>query len=163
MTITFLTEDEIRKRLIERFPFLEGRTRVARMRRIFTETPLDQFNSVFKFATGDLGFVMLATITGLDEGNCLGFLYHVATENGIILTIKTAAPKDNPVIDTVTNQFPAAELYERELIDLLGTKVNGLRAGRRYPLPDEWPVDQHPLRKDWKPEQAPAPQPKEVK
>ena len=48
--------------------------------------------------------------------------------------------------------FPGAELYERELVDMFGISVEGLPAGNRYPLPDDWPQGQHPLRKDWKKE-----------
>ena len=29
-------------------------------------------------------------------------------------------------------------------------KLRGLPAGRRYPLPEDFPTDQYPLRKDWK-------------
>jgi Ni,Fe-hydrogenase III component G len=36
-------------------------------------------------------------------------------------------------------------------MDLLGIKVEGLPEGRRYPLPDNWPQGQYPLRKDWDP------------
>jgi Ni,Fe-hydrogenase III component G len=50
----------------------------------------------------------------------------------------------------VTDRFPSAHIYERELIDLLGAKVEGLPPGNRYPLTDDWPKDQYPLRKDWK-------------
>jgi Ni,Fe-hydrogenase III component G len=32
--------------------------------------------------------------------------------------------------------------------------VEGLPAGNRYPLTDDWPADQFPLRKDWKPDSA---------
>jgi Ni,Fe-hydrogenase III component G len=35
-------------------------------------------------------------------------------------------------------------------VDLLGIKVNGLASGHRYPLPDNWPKGEYPLRKDWK-------------
>ena len=67
-----------------------------------------------------------------------------------MLNLKTTVPKDKPVIKTVTDYFKQAVLYERELEDLLGMKVEGLPEGRRYPLPDNWPVGDHPLRKDWK-------------
>ena len=35
-------------------------------------------------------------------------------------------------------------------MDLLGIKVNGLAEGQRYPLPEDWPKGDYPLRKDWK-------------
>jgi Ni,Fe-hydrogenase III component G len=68
--------------------------------------------------------------------------------------MKTFAPKSNPVIKTITNYFPAAHIYERELEDMFGAKVEGLTPGHRYPLPDGWPVGQYPLRKDWKQEKS---------
>jgi Ni,Fe-hydrogenase III component G len=49
------------------------------------------------------------------------------------------------------------------MFDLLGIEFEGLSAGNRYPLPDDWPAGDHPLRKNWKPaEAAPAAQ-KEAK
>ena len=71
-----------------------------------------------------------------------------------MIDLKTSVPKTNPIIKTVFDRFPAADIYERELIDLLGTQVEGLNPGRRYPLPDTWPIDEHPLRKDWKEKEA---------
>ena len=93
---------------------------------------------------------MLCGITGLDEGITLGFIYHIAREDGIMLNIKVSVDKNNPAIKTITGYFPGADIYERELMDLLGAKVDGLPAGNRYPLSDDWPVDEYPLRKDWK-------------
>jgi Ni,Fe-hydrogenase III component G len=111
--------------------------------------PLANFPEIFDYAVKKLNFSILATITGLDEGATLGFIYHLARENGIVLNLHTNAPKDKPVIKTVTNYFPAADDYERELVDLLGAQVEGLPEGNRYPLPDDWPANQFPLRKDW--------------
>ena len=34
---------------------------------------------------------------------------------------------------------------------MFGVKVEGLPAGRHYPLPEDWPQGEYPLRKDWKP------------
>ena len=52
----------------------------------------------------------------------------------------------------MTGKFSNAEYYEKELVDLLGFRVEGLPPGPRYPLPDDWPEGQYPLRKEWKPE-----------
>jgi Ni,Fe-hydrogenase III component G len=100
----------------------------------------------------------MCLITGLDEGEDLGFLYHVANESGTILCLHTKAPKAEPVIHSVSDRFPSAHIYERELVDLLGAKVEGLPPGNRYPLPDDWPEGQYPLRKDWKQESIGLPQ-----
>jgi Ni,Fe-hydrogenase III component G len=68
----------------------------------------------------------------------------------ILINLKTSAPKENPQIKSITQYFPSAEIYERELVDLFGAKVEGLAPGNRYPLTDDWPPGEYPLRKDWK-------------
>ena len=69
-----------------------------------------------------------------------------------MLNFKTGVAKNVPLLKTVTGYFPSAEIYERELADLLGVEVIGLKKGKRYPLPDNWPEGQYPLRKGWKKE-----------
>ena len=78
-------------------------------------------------------------------------LFRSLAQKEILLNIKTSVPKNNPNLKSIIGYFPGAEIYERELVDLLGVKVEGLPEGYRYPLTDEWPKDQFPLRKDWKP------------
>ncbi len=148
----FEEEEKIKRQLIEKFSYLTDKINVARIRRIFADAPAAGFADVFNYAVDKLGFVILAMITGLDEGPTLGVLYHLAKENGIMLNLHISVPKENPVIKTISTRFPAADAYERELVDLLGFQVEGLPAGNRYPLPDGWPAGQYPLRKDWKPE-----------
>ena len=150
-------ENNILQKLVAKFPDLDGRVRVQRVRRIWAEVPAPNFMTVLDFAVKQLNFTVFCTITGLDEGASLSFIYHLAQQNGIMLNIKISVPKENPVIKTVTSYFPAATLAEREVIDLLGAKVEGLPKGNRYPLPDDWPLNQHPLRKDWKPQATPTP------
>jgi len=135
--------------LVAAFPFLEGKIRVQRERRLWAEVEIKSFREVFDRAVDGLGFIIMCIVTGLDEGEELGFLYHVANESGTILCLHTKAPKSEPVIRSVSDRFPSAHIYERELIDLLGARVEGLPPGNRYPLPDDWPEGQYPLRKDW--------------
>jgi Ni,Fe-hydrogenase III component G len=145
-------EESIKRQLIEQFKYLTDKIAVQRVRRIWADVPAVNFAEIFDYAVSKLGFVILATITGLDEGQTLGVLYHLARENGIMLNLHVSVPKDKPVIKTISARFPAADAYERELVDLLGAQVEGLPAGNRYPLPDGWPAGQYPLRKDWSPE-----------
>ncbi len=142
--------------LVQAFPELEGKTRVPRERRLWVDVDMASFRRVFDHAVDSLGFTIMCIITGLDEGEELGFLYHIANESGTILNLHTKVPKAEPTIATITDRFPSAHIYERELVDLLGAKVEGLPPGNRYPLPDDWPQGQYPLRKDWKQETAEA-------
>jgi len=143
-------EEDIKQQLINRFSYLEGNIKIQRPRRIFLETDYNNFLAIFDFAVKVLKFSHLCTITGLDEQEKLSFIYHLAADSGILLNLKTSVTKQNPVLKTVISYFPGAEIYERELLDLFGAKVSGLPAGHRYPLTDDWPPDQYPLRKDWK-------------
>ena len=144
-------EIKIKQDLLNRFHYLNDKIRVQRPRRIYAEVDYANFIEVFEYAIQKLNFTFLCTITGLDEGEKLSFIYHLATQGGIILNLKTGIPKEKPVLKTIIGYFRGAEIYERELEDLLGVKVEGLPEGKRYPLPDDWPLDQYPLRKDWKP------------
>jgi membrane-bound hydrogenase subunit beta len=143
-------EEKIKQQLVERFGLSGEKITVQRERRVWADVPSAEFIDIFNYSVDKLGFVILLTITGLDEGPTLGVIYHIARESGIILNLHTSVPKDKPVIKTISARFPAADAYERELVDLLGMQVEGLPPGNRYPLPDGWPAGQYPLRKDWK-------------
>jgi Ni,Fe-hydrogenase III component G len=143
-------EEKIQQELIKNFAFLEDKIRIQRQRRIFVEVPREKFLDVFDYAVKKQKFSILCAITGLDETTTFGFIYHIANAEGIVLNLKMNLPREDLVLKTVTDYFASAEIYERELVDLLGVKVEGLREGKRYPLPDDWPEGQYPLRKDWK-------------
>ena len=143
-------EEKIKKELTEMFGFNTEQIRVARERRVFLEVPYNQFRRVLEYVVNDMEFRHLCTISGLDEGETLAFYYHLARTDGIVLNLKTSVPKANPVLQTIADIFPGGVIYERELVDLLGARVEGLPEGNRYPLPDSWPVGLCPLRKDFK-------------
>jgi membrane-bound hydrogenase subunit beta len=142
-------DNDIVAELVGKFACLQGKMRIQRDRRIFVEVPAADFAEVFAHLYGPMKFMMLTAITGMDQGANLAAMYHLARASGVVLSLSVAVPKEKPVLQTVTGYFPAAECYERELIDLLGMQVEGLPPGPRYPLPDGWPAGQYPLRKDW--------------
>ncbi|MDO8662128.1 MAG: NADH-quinone oxidoreductase subunit C [Candidatus Omnitrophota bacterium] len=144
-------EEKIKENLISKFSYLDNSINLVRPRRISIEVGLDNFLAVFAYLAKDMQFSHLCTITGLDEQERLGFIYHLAGAGGVMINLKTSVPKAKPLIKSVTAYFPGAEIYERELVDLFGAKVEGLPPGHRYPLTDDWPAGQHPLRKDWRP------------
>ena len=146
-----MSEDQsVQSELAAQFPFLTDQVRNPRPRRLFAKVSADQIGAVFDHLFRKMDFKLLPGITGLDLGESLGVIYHLARASGIVLSVETSVPKADPVLQTVSTYFPAADVYERELVDLLGVQVQGLGKGSRYPLPDDWPVGQYPLRKDWK-------------
>jgi len=146
-------EESIKSQLEGKFEFLKDKIKVTRERRLFSEyLSQEEFLSVFAFAVKNLQFAHLCTISGVDEIENFGFVYHLARQDGIVFSLKTSVPKDKAVIKSIGEYFPGGIIYEREIEDLLGVKVEGLPPGERYPLPDGWPAGQYPLRKDWNPE-----------
>jgi Ni,Fe-hydrogenase III component G len=143
-------EENIQFELVKKFECLRDKVRIQRVRRLFAHAPAAELPAVFDYVVKTMKFSVLCSITGLDEGATLGLIYILARENGIILSLSTSVPKEKPALKTVTSYFPAADVYEREVIDLLGFQIEGLPESHRYPLTDDWPAGQYPLRKDWK-------------
>ena len=143
-------EEKIKEELTEKFANLKDSIVIKRERRIFIDVSIEQWAEVFDYLVKNMKCTILSTITGLDEGNnTFAVIYHLSRDSGLMLNLRTHISRDKPSINTVTSYFPNAEMYERELMDLLGIKVVGLAEGRRYPLPETWPQNEFPLRKDW--------------
>jgi Ni,Fe-hydrogenase III component G len=142
-------EQDIVQQLVTQFPYLRDKVAVRRVRRIFADVTVVNLPDVFDYVVREMGFEILCTITGLDQGLTLGVIYHLSRPSGVVLNIVTSVHKIAPVLKTVTPYFSSAEIYEREIADLLGIEVHGLPPGTRYPLPDDWPKEVFPLRKDW--------------
>jgi formate hydrogenlyase subunit 5 len=91
----------------------------------------------------------VSAITGLDLGEKIGLMYHMRTKHSL-LTVLTDVPKANPKIQTITDLIPGANFHEREVFDLFGVTIVGHPSPGRLVLPDDWPIDLYPLRKDAK-------------
>jgi membrane-bound hydrogenase subunit beta len=144
-------EEDIVKSLTGKFAYLQDKCKVTRVRRIFAEAPRENILELIDYIKNTLKFGSLCTITGLDAGEDYQVIYHIANDEGIVLNLKTNAPKPDPIFDTVTEFYNGAVLYEIEIRNLLGVDITGIPTDIRYPLPDGWPDGQYPLRKDWTP------------
>jgi membrane-bound hydrogenase subunit beta len=144
-------EEKIISELTHKFPFLSEKCVIIRPRRITIEVDRDKVIEVFKYLYSEQKFDFISTITGLDSGENLEFIYHLNNIEGVLINAKVFAPKTDPVIKSVLEVYAGATYYEKELVGMLGAIVEGLPEGRHYPLPENWPQDEHPLRKDWKP------------
>jgi len=120
-------------------------------RRLVARAPADRVKTVLRTLRDELGCRHLSAISGVDAGSSLDVVYHLAALGGTVLSIRSALPRDRPSIPTITDIFPAANLYEREVHDLLGITFEGHPDPRRLLLYEGWPEGEYPLRKDWKP------------
>jgi formate hydrogenlyase subunit 5 len=91
----------------------------------------------------------ISALTGLDMGEKIGLMYHIRT-NGAIVTVRTEVPKQEPKIPTITDLIPGAAFHEREVADLFGVVFEGHPNPARLVLPEDWPENLYPLRKDAK-------------
>jgi len=144
-----MLEENIKQELEKKFG-LTGKVAIKRPRRIFAEIEEADFLKILDYLVKEMGFSSISAITGMDEGGTFGVVYHLNCQGSIILSLRIHISKTDPEVKTVTGYFLEADAYERELEDLLGIKVQGLAQGHRYPLPDNWPQGEYPLRKDWK-------------
>jgi Ni,Fe-hydrogenase III component G len=147
----FSREEKVKTDIEAKFGKAVSNARVQRKNRVWLDLAPEKLPDLMAWLKAN-AFDHLATITGFDEGENLGAFYH-ATDTRMIVTVKVTTPRANPVIPSVLKTFPGALSYELELQDMLGIKVEGLPPGRRYPLDEDFPTDQYPLRKDWKVEE----------
>ena len=145
----FEKEEKLKAQLEAKFGGAISEMTIQRKDRVWFEIKAEQLVELMSFMKTGMGFNRVSTITGVDEGEKLGAFYHMTDQNGIV-TVRAKTPRTDPHLPTITGVFPGAEPYERELADMFGIKIDGLKPGRRYPLPDDFPTDQYPLRKDWK-------------
>ena len=122
---------------------------IVRDRRVFAEIPVTELVAAVQ-SLKEYGMINIGAITGLDLGDRFEVMYHLYNNDGVLLTLKVFIPRGNPLVPTLTGIFPGVFMYERELIDLFGIMVDGIPHNRRYPLPEDWPEGEYPLRKDWK-------------
>jgi len=103
----------------------------------------------------------LSVVAGNDERSLNGHfaLYYVLSVEGsgeepdgghekCYLVIRALVPPHQPEFPAVSPHVPAAIWYEREIRDMFGIQPIDLPDERRLVLPDDWPSDIYPLRKD---------------
>lgn len=98
----------------------------------------------------------LAAITGVDNGPEAGdmeVLYHFC-EGASVTTLRVGLPRDTPIIPSICSVLPAASVHERELMEMFGVDVVGTPNRDHLFLPDDWPENVYPLRKDFAADQA---------
>jgi NADH-quinone oxidoreductase subunit C len=143
-------DEELAKRLVERFAFLSKRT---------SKDCLSYFcppENLVELATSlrdREGFEMLVDLTALDWGqeNSPRFttLYHFySLALKIYLRIACDCPcNDKPDVPSLAAIYPAADWHEREVFDMFGITFAGHPNLKRILMWDEYPY--HPLRKEF--------------
>ncbi|MDE6287665.1 MAG: NADH-quinone oxidoreductase subunit C, partial [Muribaculaceae bacterium] len=98
----------------------------------------------------ELGLDYLVTIVGMDWVDSLGCIYYLmCSETGETCSVKVAAgpDRDHPYIETVSDLWRIAEIFEREVYDFFGIIFLNNQDMRRLFLNIDWVG--YPLRKDY--------------
>ncbi|MDH5782272.1 MAG: NADH-quinone oxidoreductase subunit C [Candidatus Bathyarchaeota archaeon] len=122
---------------------------IPRPRRIFILIDKKAFGKATHYLTKKMRFSHVSTITGVDVGKEIEVIYHLNRGGTIELSLKVRVAKDKPVLPTIIDLIPGATLYEREVHDLLGVTFEGHPDLSPIILPEGWPPDVYPLRKEW--------------
>jgi membrane-bound hydrogenase subunit beta len=95
------------------------------------------------------GVEHVSAITGVDLEKEILVIYHIDCGDGVVLNLRLTLRKEDLSLPTVTDIFPGAALYERDLMEMLGVKVEGHPNPSHLFLPDDWPSGVYPLRKEF--------------
>lgn len=111
--------------------------------RIWMSVPRKDLVNVCEKLKHEYGVSRVISISGYDTGKVIEVVYHLELGHGII-NVKTEVSKKTNLVDSIINVFPSANLFERELAEMLGITVAGHPNLKKLFLPEE--ID-HPLRK----------------
>lgn len=103
-----------------------------------------------------------STSSGSDERSIDGkfAVYHVFSADGIgFFVLKASVPATKPCIPSITSKVPGANWAEREAMDMFGITFINHPEPKRLVLPDDWPKNLHPLRKDFEYSYRPSSEP----
>jgi NADH-quinone oxidoreductase subunit C len=128
-----------------------GTVEQVRSNRIRLKTTPERVHNAITFSRGMLGCDRLITISTVDHGTTFELLYHLIGSHRIIISISVNLSRNHPAIPTVSDLLPPAGIYERQIHDLFGIMFEGHPDLRKIILNEDWPADEFPLRKDWKP------------
>ena len=91
-----------------------------------------------------MGITRISSITGMDTGNNIEVIYHFIHKKGTV-NIRVSIGKKACSIDSITGIYPGANLFERELYEMLGVNIRNHPNLKRLFLSEESPKT--PLRK----------------
>jgi NADH:ubiquinone oxidoreductase subunit C len=91
-----------------------------------------------------IGLSRISSITGVDNGKKIDVIYHFIHKAKTI-NIRISVDRKKCAVESITGIYPGANLFERELHEMLGIEVKNHPNLKKLFLSDESP--QTPLRK----------------
>jgi len=114
---------------------------------------------LMKILHGDAGIYYLSAITGIEREKEFQVCYHLQHRieeefrEVPINFILTKIDKGNPKTPSMVDFYVSADYYEREIYDFFGIYFENHPFLQRLILPEKWPDDVRPMRKEYSWEQ----------
>ena len=121
--------------------------------------PASNAYEVMKKLRNEADVYHLSTITGMEQKDEFNVIYHLQhrieeTEKEVPINFfVTKIDKKKPKSPSMIDFFVAADYYEREVYDFYGVFFDNHPYMERLILPEKWPDDVRPMRKDYSWEQ----------
>ncbi len=119
--------------------------------RLFVFIEPASVRAICRYVFRELDARYVVSIGADDRPHSGGYLvtHHFAFDaEHLLVSLLALLPADDPRIDSISAEIPAANWAEREFRDLVGIEPVGHCYPKRLVLPDGWPEGVHPLRKD---------------
>lgn len=137
--------NELEKEIQEKFRVINIKRHSPK--RVYIEIDKERAHELARFLYEEKGF-RLATATGTDTRRGLEILYHFSSDKtGVIYSVRTVVPRDNPKITSLATFLPAANWIEREMWELLGIEFEGHPNLKRLLTAEDFPEGYYPLRR----------------
>ncbi len=122
--------------------------------RLYVEIPPERLKDVVEAMAG-IEIPHFSAISGDDLGDSIELSYHFAmgcqdNRGEVVTVLRMKLPKDNLKLQSLTDLLPGTMTAEREAREFWGVEFEGLPDKRHIFLPEDFPEDVHPWRKDEK-------------
>ncbi len=137
-------------KVVEELKGLGGVVEEIKDREVYLAVGRDKLKSLAKalYSAG----AYLKTCAGIDERQVQGVfsIYHIfgLDELGVDVVLRVPVAEEDAWVPTIVPEVPAADWCELEARDMVGIEITG-RPVKRLVLPEDWPEEVHPLRKDF--------------
>ena len=145
-----MTREEVLKDIRERFKDDIIDVFDKSPKRVYIEISPESIVRVASYIFKDIG-ARFNIASGVDTRYDMEILYHFTIEDiNLLISLRVRLPKKKLEIDSLAPVFEGANWIEREIHELLGINFKGHPDLRKLLLPDDWPEEVYPLRRDYK-------------
>lgn len=121
---------------------------------LWVEVKKEKFKETVKLLM-KLQYPHIAIIAGNDNGETIDLVYLFSIFYGntfkeISINLKVSLDREKPSIESITDLIPGAQTTEREIKEMFGVEFIGLPDMHNIFLPEDFPKDVFPFRKDQK-------------